>query len=428
MDPNLCWWAVGISVIATGFLSLLLGALHNYSLARFEDLLEGRASVMNRLRALLEHEERLLLALTALRGVFILAGMVSLTGGLIATTLRGGAPALPARWVLLGAEAVAVGAALYLAIGGVVPRSLGEGRAEAVLLRLGWVLPWIDRSTRPLTWLLSGLATVFLRVFDVRELDDSEEARDELLSAALLGEQEGVIDEATMDVIENLIEFREADVSEVMTPRIDIVSVDVEASMDEVLDVALEHKHSRLPVSEGGLDRIVGILMVKDLLQVSKDPGLTPRELVRKPFFVPETKRVAELLKELRTRKFHMAIVADEYGGTAGLVTIEDLIEEIIGEIDDEHDEEERPLRRLSDSMVDADAKLHIDEFNETFGTKLPEDEEVETLGGFIALRLGRIPSRGDRVELNGTSLEVTEADERRVRRVLVRLGAKAPA
>ena len=138
-------------------------------------------------------------------------------------------------------------------------------------------------------------------------------------------------------------------------------------------------------------------------------------------------KQIADLLKELRQRKVHMAIVADEYGGTAGLATIEDLIEEIIGEIDDEHDKEVVPaIRRLGDGLVDADAKLHIDEFNESFGTRLPEDVDVETLGGFIALELGRIPAQGDRVEHEGTSFEVTAADERRVTRVLVKLAKKA--
>lgn len=431
MDPDYCWLAVAGSAFGIAFLSLNLGALRNYSLARFEELDLG-PKALARVKRIVEREEHLILSATIVRGLLMIGGVVALSAALVAETLisaRPG-PGLPIpywRWLLTGAEALGIGAGVFLALGRIVPQALGEGRAEAVLLRLVPILSWIALFSRPLTWLFGGLSTVALRVFNVREIDDKEDARDEILSAALAGESEGVIDQATKDVIENLMEFREADVSEVMTPRIDIVAVDSSMSLEEMLEVALEHERSRLPVTEGGLDKIVGVLMVKDLLRAMREPELSPKDLFRKPFFVPETKQIADLLKELRQRKVHMAIVADEYGGTAGLATIEDLIEEIIGEIDDEHDKEVVPaLRELSEGLVDADAKLHIDEFNETFGTRLPEDVDVETLGGFIALQLGRIPAQGDRVEHEGTSFEVTAADERRVTRVLVKLAKKA--
>lgn len=431
MDPNYCWLAVTASALAVGFLSLSLGALRAYSLARFEEL-DLDPNQLVRVKGLVEREEQLILSATIVRGLIMIAGVIALSAALITETLTSARPGpglpIPAwRWLLTGAEALGIGTGVFLALGRIVPQALGEGRAEAVLLRLIPILNGIALCSRPLTWLFGGLSTVVLRVFNVQEVDDKEDARDEILSAALAGESEGVIDQATKDVIENLMEFREADVSEVMTPRIDIVSVDTGMSLEEMLDVALEHERSRLPVTEGGLDKIVGVLMVKDLLRALREPDLSPQDLFRKPFFVPETKQIADLLKELRQRKVHMAIVADEYGGTAGLATIEDLIEEIIGEIDDEHDKELVPtLRHLSDGLVDADAKLHIDEFNEAFGTRLPEDVDVETLGGFIALQLGRIPAQGDRVEHNGTSFEVTAADARRVTRVLVKLAKKA--
>lgn len=431
MDPDYCWLAVAGSAFGIAFLSLNLGALRNYSLARFEELDLG-PKALARVKRIVEREEHLILSATIVRGLLMIGGVVALSAALVAETLISARPgpglAIPYwRWLLTGAEALGIGAGVFLALGRIVPQALGEGRAEAVLLRLVPILSWIALFSRPLTWLFGGLSTVALRVFNVREIDDKEDARDEILSAALAGESEGVIDQATKDVIENLMEFREADVSEVMTPRIDIVAVDSSMRLEEMLEVALEHERSRLPVTEGGLDKIVGVLMVKDLLRAMREPDLSPKDLFRKPFFVPETKQIADLLKELRQRKVHMAIVADEYGGTAGLATIEDLIEEIIGEIDDEHDKEVVPaLRELSEGLVDADAKLHIDEFNETFGTRLPEDVDVETLGGFIALQLGRIPAQGDRVEHEGTSFEVTAADERRVTRVLVKLAKKA--
>lgn len=429
MDPNLCWLAVGLSAAAIAYLSLGLGALRSYSLARLEEL-EIPPERLTRLKALVDREEQLILATTILRGLLVIVGVIALTAALLAQTLAerpSPEEAITAwTWALTGLEALGIGSGVFLALGRIVPQALGEGRAEQVLLRLGPSLDWIAFAAAPLTWLFGGITTVALRVFDVQAPDDKEEARDEILSAALFGESEGILDQATKDVIENLMEFREADASEVMTPRIDIVSVDAGMNLEEMLEVAREHERSRLPVTDGGLDKIVGVLIVKDLLRALREPDLDPRELFRKPYFVPETKQIAELLKELRQRKVHMAIVADEYGGTAGLVTIEDLIEEIIGDIDDEHDKELVPAtRRLSEDLVDADAKLHIDEFNEEFGTRLPEDEDVETLGGFIALRLGRIPARGDRVEHEGLTFEVTAADERRVSRVLVKLGER---
>jgi CBS domain containing-hemolysin-like protein len=428
VDPTLCWLVAAAAALCVGSLSLVLGALRGYSLARFEQRLEGDPARLARMKAFLEEDEELAFAVTVLRGVLTAGGMVALTGAVVGETVaRAGADGVgPGGWAIAGLEAGVLGVALFVAAGTTVPASIGEGRAESILLRLESVIRWGDRLARPLTWLFAGLSTVFLRVFNVQEMDDKEEAKDELLSAALAGENEGVIDEATMDVIENLIEFRDVEATEVMTPRIDMITVDAGSSIDELLAVALEHEKSRIPVVDGSVDKIVGVLIVKDLLRALGDSSVEPASLFRKPIFVPETKRVADLLKELRARKVHMAIVADEYGGTAGLVTIEDLIEEIIGDIEDEHDKEEAvpPLRRISDKLLDVDGKYHIDVLNEEFGTKIPEDEDVETVGGFMALKLGRIPTQGDRVDVNGTSFVVTEADERRVGRVQVRLHA----
>ena len=417
--------AAAIAAVTCAFLSLSVGALRNYSLARFEQLLDGEQQRLQAiLRYLDDHEEALVTAATAARGLLQVVGVVALTGALVARALSEAGPdgVGPWGWLITGAEAALLGAGLFVAACQVIPETMGERRAEPTLVRLYPILPLLYSLGLPLTWTFGGLATVALRVFNVAEVDEKEEVRHELLSAALAGENEGVIDEHIKGVIENLMEFRDADVSEVMTPRIDIISVDVKDDLDTMLEVALQHEKSRLPVTDGSLDKIVGVLIVKDLLRAVRDQGVRPESLVRKPLFVPETKRIAELLKELRTQKVHMAIVADEYGGTAGLVTIEDLIEEIIGDIDDEHDKAEVPLRRISEGLVDVDARLHIDELNEEFNIKIPEDEDVETVGGFVALRLGRIPSKGDRVDLNGTSITVTEADERRVTRVLIKL------
>ncbi|MCW8137970.1 MAG: HlyC/CorC family transporter [Planctomycetota bacterium] len=420
-DPYPSAIAAAAAFTVTCYLSLVLGALRSYSLARFEELLPDDKARLARLRTLLEDEDQLVLAVTALRGIATTLGLVALTATVVAAAGGG---------LVAWAEAVGLGVVVFVAFGHLVPHAIGERRAEPVIVRC---LPSVDAMrlvATPLLWVFTALNRLALRAANVDEEDEAEEIKDEILSAALAGENEGVIDEQTKDVIKNLIEFRDVSVGEVMTPRPDIVAVDAGEDVEVVLKKALEHQFSRLPVVDRSLDRVIGIVMVKDLFRAALERRpVDLRSLSRPPMFVPETKKVADLLKELRGRKTHMAMVADEYGGTAGLVTIEDCIEEIIGEIEDEHDTDERPpIRRVSEVEADLDAKVPIDEVNEELGTKIPEEEEVETIGGFITMRLGKIPVKGDKVALNGYLFTVTDADERRVRRVHLRMNVPAVA
>lgn len=429
MEPYASWAVVALATAAAGGLSLVLGALRSYSLARLEAALRQDPGRFERVKALLQDEDRLVIAVTSLRGLVLVAGMVALTGAFIGRTVA--ATPLkeigPLGWLLCGAEAALVGAALFVAVGHTIPHAIGEGRAEGVLLRGFRLVRAVQVASLPLAWLFGGLHKVALRVANVAEEDEAAEIKDELLSAALAGQSEGVFDETAKDVIENLIEFRDAAVAEVMTPRIEMVTVDQTESLEAVVAKALEHSFSRIPVVDGHVDRVTGVLMVKDLLRAVGKPDADWRAHIRPPIFVPETKRVADLLRELRTKKMHLAIVADEYGGTAGLVTIEDLVEELIGEIDDEHDttdQSEVPLRRLTESELDVDGKLAIEELNEEAGTRLPEDSDVETVGGFVAMRLGKIPVKGDKLTYNGYAFTVTDADERRARRLRIKIQA----
>ena len=422
MDPEPCWAVVAAATAASFFLSLVIGALRSYSLARFEALLEGQPRRLERVQALLEDEERLELTLSGLRGLLVVGGMVALTGAAIALAIREKAVGGPWGWVIVGGEAWLVGVGLLVVVGNLIPVAIGQRRAERVILGGLPLLRPTLRAARPLGWLLNGVVVVALRAANVAEPEKEDELKDDILSAAKAGENEGVIDEAAVEVIENLIEFRDVAVSEVMTPRIDVQSVDVNDERETLLKKVLEYERSRLPVTDGSLDKIVGVLIVKDLLRAQVDPSVDLKGLFRRPLFVPETKRVADLLKEFRRDQVHMAIVADEYGGTSGVVTIEDLIEELIGDIHDEKDRAEVPIRRVSPTELDVDARLHIDELNAELPTAIPEDQDVETVGGFLALRLGKIPARGDKLSLGAVALVVTEADERRAKRVRVRL------
>jgi putative hemolysin len=210
-----------------------------------------------------------------------------------------------------------------------------------------------------------------------------------------------------------------------MVPRVSIAGLPVTTTLDEAVDVLVKEGHSRIPVYEESIDEIVGILYAKDLLPYIKhDAGERPslRMLLRPPVLVPESMTIDDLLHELQRRKVHLAIVLDEYGGTAGLVTIEDLLEEIVGEIQDEYDVEEPLVVKLSDTQARVDGRADVDELAEVFDMDLvlEDEEEYDTIGGLVYHRVGGVPSPGDRVELPGLTLTVESTDNRRVGKVLV--------
>lgn len=423
------WCAVAVAAVLTSLLSLILGAIRYHSRSKLEPLLRDAPRRRAQLDALLAAEDRLVIAINALRGIAMTIGLVALATALVVRTIRVHGPEPDQlEWAWCGAEAVLLGTAFFVAFGQTIPRAIGEQRAEVVLVRFLPLVNLLRILSMPVIVPFTALHRLTLQVANVETPDEVQEIKDEILSAAMAGESEGLFDQTAMDVIKNVMEFRDVAVAEVMTARIDVVHVDAKDDLPALLRKAQEHQFSRLPVTDGSLDKVAGILVVKDLLRFIGPEGALKadfdlKSLWRPAYFVPETKRIADLLRELRSRKVHMAIVADEYGGTAGLVTMEDLVEEIIGEIDDEHDKEAHPpVRRLSDVELDIDGKVLIDDLNRSVGFKLPEEPEVDTVGGLLAMRLGKIPAKGDRLNLNGVALTVTDADERRARRIHVKL------
>ena len=220
---------------------------------------------------------------------------------------------------------------------------------------------------------------------------------EELRLLVNVGEEEGVLEEEETDMIHSIFEFADTAVREVMIPRIDMVTLESDATVDEAVDLALQGGFSRIPVYEETIDNIIGVLYTKDMLKQLREGhnSLPIRELVRPPYFVPESKKLDDLLHEIRQKRTHMAIVVDEYGSVAGLVTIEDLVEEIVGDIQDEYDREENLYEQVSQSEYIFDAKINLDEFNELMNTDL-ENEGYDTLGGFLLGQLDKIPVAGD--------------------------------
>ncbi len=258
------------------------------------------------------------------------------------------------------------------------------------------------------------------------EQDEEEAFEDEIRTIVTEGLRDGLLEVDAREMIEGVIELGDADVAEIMTPRCDVDAIDVEWSWPKIMELVVEVGRTRLPVYEGTLDKIVGILYVKDLLAVPREgefPKTPLRKLLRDPWFVPKTKPVDDLLREFRRTRSHMAIVVDEYGATAGVVTIEDALEEIVGDIVDESDKDEDvDLVQVDEATLEADGRVHVDELNEMFGLDLPEDDEFDTLGGFMIHQLGRIPAVAEVVHWEQYRLTVLKANRRRIERVRIEI------
>jgi len=300
--------------------------------------------------------------------------------------------------------------------------------SEVVLLRLGGaadpertvarLLPVVTGAS----WLLLPLAIPVRKIFNARAAPKIEtDATDQEVQAYIdVGRQEGILEKEEEKLLLSIVDFGDTRVREVMTPRTDIVWIDVASSLTVLADLFVESKYSRIPVVRGSIDTIVGIVHVKDTLQSIRAGGSRPiADLVREAYFVPETKKVSELLREFQRRHLWMAIVVDEYGGVSGLVTVEDLLEEIVGEISDEHEDEREEISPAGEQAYSVSGKVNIAKVQELFG-RGPEEEEFTTLGGFLAARLGHIPRPGEVHREADLLFTVEEADRRRVHRVRI--------
>lgn len=412
------WAAIGASGAALLFLLAHL-ALYHFSRVRLEEALRRRGR-LDRLRTLYRHHEALSRAtfLAYVLALVLTAVSAAAWGvGHFGPTWKG--------WATGGA----VAAGLALTLGGVIPAAWARYGADPVLVRVlvvAQVLRWV---VKPVALVLAPLEGLTRRLLGVSPGErPHSHIEEELRSVVTEGQREGALREDQKDMIESVLDLRKEDTSEIMTPRTDIVSIGADAAPDEARQTIARSGFSRIPVCEGNIDTVVGILYAKDLLQVFGRPGaegLRVRQCMRQPLFVPETKKLDELYAEFLAHKVHIAIVLDEYGGTAGLVTIEDIIEEIFGDIVDEYETDRpQPIRRLGERAFEVEARLRIAEVNDELNLALPEGEDYETLGGFLLSRLGTIPKAGQALDYGGVHITVAEADERRV----VRLRLEWPA
>lgn len=309
---------------------------------------------------------------------------------------------------------------LLLIFGRLVPEGIAAAHAERWAIRLAPLLRALEFLCWPPVRLTVWIGNRFAAPLGGIPLTGTALVTEEEIRTLVdAGEEEGVIEEDEKEMIYSIFELGDTIAREVMVPRIDIVAVDVETPLEEVVRVILEAGHSRIPVYEGTVDSILGLIYAKDLLVYLQPDRPRPslREILRPAYFVPETKKVDDLLREMQQQRIHMAIVVDEYGGTAGLVTVEDILEEIVGEIRDEYDLEEPSCERVGEGEYVLDARMNLYDVNELLETDLPT-EPADTLGGLIYDVLGRVPVPGDRLQVGKWQMEVLTVSGRRIGKV----------
>ncbi|HVR73560.1 MAG TPA: hemolysin family protein [Planctomycetota bacterium] len=386
-----------------------------------EKLPEARREEFERL---LDEEDELI---ASLRGLDLLLRL-----GLVLSLAFGRFMARPGLWPHISflealAECVILAGhtvLLFVVTLEVLPGILARVRPEAMMIRRLKLISLVHRVFAPIRVVTTGFVRWAVTVLGGGVARPSADIlEEEILTAAEEGERGGLLGSRDIDMIESIITFGNVEVSQVMTPRTEMVCLDIEDPLSVNVARAVECGHSRIPVFRDSKDNIVGILYVKDLLRFwERKDSIEQGDILRKPHFVPLSKKIGELFQEFKTQRFHIAIVLDEFGGTSGLITIEDIIEEIVGEITDEHEKVERPLlRRLSPGVVEVDASLHIDDLNDQLDLGIPEGDLYDTIGGFLAAQMGKIPSVGEVFELDSLRFEIAAADERRIRRLRIR-------
>jgi CBS domain containing-hemolysin-like protein len=421
---------LGVCLLAGGTIFFSVNAIALRTLSRLQ-LHEAFKRICKKERArdiaekLIDDAEKLILTCSVYRIVFnvcILLLLLRIFSGRAAVEEEAAIvlTASDCIWALIAA------AAIFTAISLAIPHAWAKYAGEEILSRTHRILTVFAMIASPILYILrlhDGLVRRLAGVPETTLAERQEEKQEEFLSDLEEHRMEGAVDEEEQEMIENVLELSETSADEIMTPRTDIVALEAEADLQKVLDTIAAEGHTRVPVYEKNIDNIIGLVYAKDLLaEIGKDPAAFKlRDRIRNAYFVPETKLLRILLHEFQNQKLHIAVVLDEYGGTAGVVTLEDILEELVGEITDEYEEiPPEPIRQIDADTIDVDARTYIDDLNDQFELNLPEDEDYDTIGGFVFSRLGYIPKNDETFDHESLKFTITAAEARRINRIKI--------
>lgn len=401
-----------VLILINGFFSCSEFAVVSVRKSRIAQLV-GSGDERALLVEALQSDPHRLLAIVQI-GVTLVGSTASAMGGVIAVDfLRPLLQQSSYRLVSQAAEPLAITTTvvivsyLSLILGELVPKTLGLQYADSISLRIARPITVLARVAGPLVTILTASSKAVLALFGIRGDRKGFVTREEVQHIVAEGHESGIFSQTEHEFIDNLFDFTHTSVREVMVPRTRIVAFDLDLPKEEILAGVLDNMYSRYPVYRGSIEEIAGFIHGKDLLaRMVREPDFDIQSIVRPPFFVPEGKKVSELLKEMQKTRVHMAVVVDEYGGISGIVTTEDLLEELVGEIEDEHDiGEPSRVQTLPDGSYLVDALISISDLEDLLETELGEDLPYDTLSGLILDRLGRFPEQGETLALGAFTL-----------------------
>ncbi|RLE08346.1 MAG: hypothetical protein DRJ06_04680 [Candidatus Aminicenantes bacterium] len=394
------WLGLGLSFLAAFFFSLFYISLSSFSRIAFSRFLEDR-NKEDRHR-FLDIYDNLKISFEFLRILFLIAFFTYLF--FLFPSLR-----FWPLWLFL------LSLGIFFVFFELIPRWLNAGYKKSIftLFLAAYRIPYF--LSKPILFISK------IKESDKEPLEDKEPTEDEIQAFITEAQEEGIIQTDEGPLLKSVVEFGDTIVREIMTPRVDMVCIPKETTIGQLRALVIQKKHSRIPVYEGRIDNIVGIINVKDLLEYLNDHNLenSIEPLIRPPYYIPEAMKVAELLKEFQKRKQKLAIVVDEHGGVSGLVTMEDLMEEIVGEIQDEYDEEQVPILHQSPGEFIVRGEVEVEELEDLLDLDLAQDDYI-TVGGLITHHLGRLPEKGEKIVIKNLIIEILDANQKRIKKLKI--------
>ena len=406
-------------IIFSAFFSGSEVAFFSIDKKKAKDLLSDHSLILKYSLRLLEYPRRLLVA------ILIGNNVVNIAASIISVTIALGIAkdANLSEELVITVQIILLTAVIIL-FGELIPKIWATKAPLSFMKAVAFPLYWISALIFPVSELITELLVVFYKFI---KTDKSKGAltREDIHHLAKIGHERGTLEDHEQELIQSLVSVKTVIVREIMRPRVDMVAVSTDSSLEEVLQTISESGHSRIPLYKEDLDEIVGIIYAKDLLKFLKDKTqkerFRPLTIARKALFIPETKLSNELMKEFQEKKMHLAIVVDEYGGTSGLVTLEDILEEIIGEIRDEYDKEEEEISKISENTYIAKGSISISELNENLNLGIDlSNADYDTLGGFVFNQAEEIPKEGYSFEFNQTRFTVKEVANKRIKKIQI--------
>ena len=414
-------WILFLIFILAGcafFFSVNASALRIFSLAKLQDAFKA-VNKENQTEGLVENAEKLILTCSLYRLITNCCILLLLLHVFVSLHEKG--PQI-SDYLLTFIIAVVIFSIFSLA----TPHAWAKYSGEKILSRTYKLLMLSATMALPILYVFGLYDRLIRRLAGVAKTtpeEQQEEKQEEFLTDLEQHRIEGVVDKEEQEMIESVLELDETTADEIMTPRTDISAVEVNSDLQAILDTISIAGHTRVPVYEENIDKIIGLVYAKDLLtEIGKQPAdFKLRKNLRDAYFVPETKPLRTLLHEFQNQKLHIAVVLDEYGGTAGIVTLEDIIEELVGEIADEYEETPpKPVKKIDQNTIEADARTYVDDLNDQFELNLPEDEDYDTIGGFVFSHLGYIPKTGESFDYENLKFTIASAEARRIKRVKI--------